>query len=273
MIAGYIWDFGDGTSAASSAASHTYKKKGEYEIVFQVTDEFGQTAEAYFSVKVLNRGPILLTSAPAPASHMVLGNEQLFTVTAQDPDGDVLNYLWTVDGGQRSSNSSSLIFKPQKSGGHRINVTVSDGELSVSTDWTLTVRGKPVAATEQAGPDIFIAIGVSVIIAACAGTVYFVHRREKRNTQAQPPAQYYSSAPSAPYENIPMALPVNEALPPQYGAGPMEALPVDQTTSPDGATPAEAVPAGQNMSPQQTPSPQENWNPVQEPYSKQLWNR
>jgi hypothetical protein len=55
-----------------------------------------------------------------------------------------------------------------------------------------------------------------------------------------------------------MALPVNELLSHQPGAGPMEALPVEEDASAQG---------------QNTPAPQDNWKPVQEPYSKQLWNR
>jgi PKD repeat protein len=267
-IESYLWDFGDGSSASTTAASHTYKKKGEYEIVFRVTDKFGETAEAYFSVMVLNRGPVLLTSAPAPASFMVAGNEQLFTVTVQDPDADALNYMWTVDGNPQSSNSGSLIFKPQKKGQHRINVTVSDGDLSISADWSVTVRGKPSPATEQAGPDMLIALGAALVIGACAGTVYLVHRREKRTEQAQQPGMLASPAtqpsqPGAPLAGqpaveIPTALPVNELLSHQEGAGPMEALPVEEDASAQG---------------QNTQAPQDNWTPVQEPYSKQLWNR
>jgi N-acetylneuraminic acid mutarotase len=276
VIVGYLWDFGDGASAALSATSHTYKKRGEYEITFRVTDEFGESSEVYFTVKVLNRGPAILSSAPSPASYMVLGNEQLFTVTAQDPDGDPMTYLWIVDSSQLSVNGSTLIYKPLTKGDHRMNVTVSDGQLSAFMDWTLTVRDRPGAAGESAGPDMLIAAGVIIIISACAVAAYAIHRRDKRSGQASPPVQFPPSAPYAPpspSEDIPMALPADAAYPPQYGAGPMEALPVDQASIPQDASPAEAVPAGQNLSPQQTPSPQENWQPVQEPYSKQLWNK
>jgi hypothetical protein len=65
----------------------------------------------------------------------------------------------------------------------------------------------------------------------------------------------YQQQSPAPGEDIPMAIPVDNAIPIQHGAAPMEALPVEETVS------------GQDR------TPKENWKPVQEPYSKQLWNR
>jgi N-acetylneuraminic acid mutarotase len=261
VIAQYLWDFGDGIQQSSSIASHSYKRTGEYDITFRVTDDFGETSEVYFTVKVTNRGPDILASSPAFASIMVLGNEQLFSVTVMDPDGDPLIFLWTVDGGQQSVNLSSMIYKPAARGDHKINLTVSDGEFSTGCEWTVSVRVRPSAAGQMAGPDMYIAIGVIMIIAVGAVAGYVIHQRDKKSAQALVPAQYAPStqyAPSAQSENIPMALPVDQSIPSRYGEGPMEALPVEEAPPTQG---------------QQYQAPAENWKPVQEPYSKQLWNR
>jgi len=36
----YMWDFGDGATAQSKEATHTYKKAGEYKVILQVSDNF-----------------------------------------------------------------------------------------------------------------------------------------------------------------------------------------------------------------------------------------
>ena len=253
-IVSYIWDFGDGATAATSATSHTFKNKGSYEISFKVTDEFGAETQAHFTVNVLNRAPVILTSAPATACFIILGNEQLFTVTAQDPDGDILDYQWTIDGQRQSSNDTSVIYKPLKRGLHLLNVTVSDGGLSVCCEWNVSVLARPAAGTEKEGPDMMIAVGAVIIIAACAAAVYAAHRRDRKNAPAYQPGQ--PATPAA--GEVPMALPVNEALPPRCSEGPMEALPVQEDGPPLGP---------------RDPIPNDPWKPVQEPYSKQLWNK
>jgi len=51
-IAGYAWDFGDGTFAAGAMTSHTYEMAGRYIASLTVTDAQGLTARAEVSITV-----------------------------------------------------------------------------------------------------------------------------------------------------------------------------------------------------------------------------
>jgi PKD repeat protein len=100
QIVKYQWDFnGDGTfdstSKKTAATTYTFKKKGSYTAVIQVTDNDGLTARDTVSIKV-GTAPVAKTGAnpisgPAPL-------EVTFTGKATDADGKVVLYEWDFDG-------------------------------------------------------------------------------------------------------------------------------------------------------------------------------
>lgn len=54
----YSWTFGDGTTSAEAAPSHSYAKGGDYEVVLRVTNEAGESVETRSKVSVLNMGNV-----------------------------------------------------------------------------------------------------------------------------------------------------------------------------------------------------------------------
>lgn len=305
VIVAYDWDFGDGAHATASATSHVYKKRGDYEIRFRVTDDVGDIAEVYFNISVFNRGPVIQSSTPGAVSVMVLGNEQLFTTTASDPDSDPVTYLWKVDGIAQSANGSSFIFKPAAKGDHKVNLTISDGELSTDMEWTVTVKGRPVV-TEGGSIEGYVLPAMIIIIVAAGIGGMFLYSRMKSKEDDQPPiqpsAQYLrpmTDASAPPDMQQQSSYPSQSSYPQQYSypeqssyqqqpsSEPQEAIPyaepIDQSqgASADAAGPVEALPVAEEVpqaqpyppATQTYPPPEENWKPVQEPYSKQLWNK
>ena len=100
-VAGYVWDFGDGTAQASGATpTHIFATAGTYTITLTVTDSNGQTDTATNSVAVAatDQPPTasftwgaLDTSNPAKMS---------FDASASsDVDGQIVSYAWDFGDG------------------------------------------------------------------------------------------------------------------------------------------------------------------------------
>lgn len=117
-----------------------------YEIRFQVSDGINQVRVGV-NVHVTNvdRPPRILDTDPA--RRLVLGapGERLrFSVTAQDPDGDVLRYAWSVDGVPVEETGPSLLVSvPATEADDEVAVVVSAGQESAERKWTIvkTLKG------------------------------------------------------------------------------------------------------------------------------------
>ncbi len=69
-----------------------------------------------------------------------MGQSQTFSITKSDADGDTLTVKWFVDGVQKSQGSDSYTYTATAAGTYNVTVKVSDGQDSVSHEWTLTVN-------------------------------------------------------------------------------------------------------------------------------------
>jgi len=167
-IASSAWDFGDGSSATGAQASHTFIAKGNFGVRLTVVDNDGLSNETTRTLTIQDRAPQITSSTPGVGPLTIdAGATQTFTVIAWDPDGDVLMYTWRVDGAVAVGDTSALNFVSTAPGPHTVNVTVSDGSLVASREWTVTVVAGGYPALLTSWPFfafVFAVIGAIILV-------------------------------------------------------------------------------------------------------------
>ena len=85
--------------------------------------------------------PVILSKEPSSSPSVEEGGALAFGVTAVDPDNDPLSSRWLLDGLQVETGALAFVYRPDhaSSGVHNLTVVVSDGALSVSATWLVSV--------------------------------------------------------------------------------------------------------------------------------------
>ena len=136
----------DGKKRIESGSNFNYSTTdadiGSHEVKVAASDGTDTTAHSWtVTVQMVDHPPVIDMATPAVKYVTMTTDEtRQFEVVASDQDGDTLSYKWTVDGATMGSKSI-MQFTPDMDavGVHAVKVTVSDGTLSVSTNWTLEV--------------------------------------------------------------------------------------------------------------------------------------
>ncbi|MGH1525255.1 PKD domain-containing protein [Leifsonia sp. L25] len=122
-VAGYAWDFGDGATATTATASHTYAAGGTYTIALTVTDNQGakNTTSAQVTV-VANQPPV--ASFTSSVSNLVASFD---ASASSDPDGTVASYAWDFgDGTTGTGVTASHTYAT--AGTFTVTLTVTDNQ-------------------------------------------------------------------------------------------------------------------------------------------------
>jgi PKD repeat protein len=179
-IVSHSWTFGDGTTATERVATHTYAAKGIFIVALVVRDDAGLSNRTMSTIEVRNRAPQLSSSPGLGPVMVALGSTQAFTVAGSDADGDVLTYTWRVDASVAGGNTDVFVFTAEAPGLHTVNVTVSDGSLAVSREWSVTVASPSLLLTLWPFP-----ILANVVL--CTVLVLWWMRGMRRREQPPPP--------------------------------------------------------------------------------------
>jgi len=120
----------------------TFAQAGTYSTTFTVSDGKGGVANETIIIIVnnVNRNPTINSYLPISDITIAENSSQAFSITASDPDGDMLSYSWFLDEAQVST-APSFTYSPDynAAGVHILNVTVSDGSLKTSHSWNINV--------------------------------------------------------------------------------------------------------------------------------------
>jgi PKD repeat protein len=126
----YSWDFGDGTRATGGAtATHAFQSSGAYPVSVTVTDTEGATAVATVGITVVGG-----TAQDKKAPHAVIGGPRIASVGQEvvldgsgshDDDGEIVSYLWAIDGEESLGPTVAGRFWQ---GTHIVLLTVTDDD-------------------------------------------------------------------------------------------------------------------------------------------------
>jgi len=110
-----------------------------------------QLVHAVFTGLLSNRQPVIIVAPSVTNALLVISNQviviagetNIFAVTAADPDHNPLTYLWIFGDGATNAESAmsfaTHVYAISNCGPYITSVTVSDGQLSVSSNLTVAV--------------------------------------------------------------------------------------------------------------------------------------
>lgn len=146
----YSWEASGGTisgSGATASWSSAGLAPGDYRITVTATDACNNKAtdSRVVTVEKSNRCPTV--SIKATPTSIQEGSDQSFTfnITANDPDGDKLQYSWTTSKGTLSGSDTSkkLDTTGLSAGQITVKVSVTDGQCPATESMTVTITPKP----------------------------------------------------------------------------------------------------------------------------------
>jgi len=90
----------------------------------------------------VNRAPIITRYDPAKDVVTKVNNRTLFSVKAEDPDGDELNYLWKFGLFESHTDGDAIARTFTIPGDKSVKVVVSDGKEDTEYVWDVKVIGQ-----------------------------------------------------------------------------------------------------------------------------------
>jgi PKD repeat protein len=136
-IADLKWDLdGDGSfetdTKTTKTVSHTYSLPGPVKVSLRVTDKAGKTATAAKVVTIGNRAPVSsFTYSPA---RPVVNQPVEFTSTASDPEGQIADLSWDLngDGNYDNGGGPTTLRTFERAGSYVVGLRVTDAQGAVA---------------------------------------------------------------------------------------------------------------------------------------------
>ncbi len=141
------------TGSTTRRFSHTFSSDGTYTVKVEFTDADGESTSDTWTVRVtddtpVNRAPVVSGKTPSSPVSLTVGQLQALSVGVSDPDNNVDEWEWFLNGESRYTESmaptGSFIWSSDYSfaspGTYTVTVTFTDSEgASASESWTVRV--------------------------------------------------------------------------------------------------------------------------------------
>jgi hypothetical protein len=135
----------DSVVAHGAAWSYVIDDTGAVDVVGRVFNRASRADVEWrlHRVSPENRPPVFLDVQPAdPNPAIIVGNTLDFSVTASDPEGNPVSYIFSVDD-SLVSGSNRYSYLATRTGRFSVKSFVSDGERFSTHEWMLTVLAEP----------------------------------------------------------------------------------------------------------------------------------
>lgn len=168
FIAGYQWNFGDGTSSSAQHPSHFYAAPGTYTVSLHVTSLFGcqDSLKLTDTIKVYPNPAISISNEASGCTPVTVSFKGLVAAG----DASKLKWLWNFGNGQTDSLQNPATQVYTVANAYTIAATVND-DYGCTANATKVITAYPVPVTD-AGPDAFICRGSFTQLAASGADTY-----------------------------------------------------------------------------------------------------
>jgi PKD repeat protein len=139
-IAGYLWQFGDGTSSSAPTVHHAYATGNQYPVSLTVTDNSGATGVVMVRVRA-NTAPVALFTVACSGPTCTFDGSG-----SSDPDGTIASYSWSFGDGQSGAGATVNHTYATGTFSARLTVTDNGGATGTALGTLSVVNAAPVAA-------------------------------------------------------------------------------------------------------------------------------
>ncbi|MHB8603925.1 MAG: PKD domain-containing protein [Thermoplasmatota archaeon] len=143
------WDFGDGTLANGTSATHTYQRAGAYAVRFTAVDDAGLSSAVTLLVRVADAPPVVSILAPSP--NALAGLPSTILARASDPDGRIVRFDWSVDGvpvPDGATGGGAFTYTFPTVGTYRLRVVATD-DANLTAEASRDVEAYPPTGADR----------------------------------------------------------------------------------------------------------------------------
>ncbi|ASJ09753.1 hypothetical protein A3L11_05595 [Thermococcus siculi] len=166
-VAGWSWNFGDGTFSDERNPKHSYATPGTYTVMLTVEDESGLRGSYTKEIKVEPRNYLPTADFTFLPKEPKAGEEVSFADKSTDRDGNIVSWSWDFGDGSTSNDAEpvhvfteagnyTVTLTVRDDGGaedvKRVTITVAEGEATTTSTTTTETQSETGTTSSTPSP-------------------------------------------------------------------------------------------------------------------------